>query len=202
MVVNFYITVGYDRIDIYGPGHKQMNSDDLSKLQKLYPKCLKDFITMHSFMQLVVYTLLFSTLIATIFISTQPKFEGIVQKQFFMNNKERQVLSVVSANILSNGESYQIVKILEYGHLWLEVYKRNIINITENTTKYDFISRTPLPYPNDGCVWIQDQCTNLALKNIDQDAQLEILTTSFNHMHGYLHTYKLDPVAGLIAITN
>ena len=102
--------------------------------------------------------------------------------------QQRIILAVANASLDESGESLQILKIKTKDGIYVEVYgqeKQGSLSVQK------LLSAAKLPDKKDGYFTFNNQITNLAIDDIDNDKQKEILVTSFDeNLVAHLNVYK------------
>lgn len=108
---------------------------------------------------------------------------------------ERKILASVETERLNGPFPFKIFKIKEGKSLWLEIYFVHSKDGQENPEQAELHKKLPLQGEFDGHIVIQEQASNLALANIDNDKELEIIAPTYDRsMTPILNIYKYDPI--------
>lgn len=118
--------------------------------------------------------LIILTALAMIFITVAsvPRIRNAV-KDFF-SSSQRQVLSKVQARISGNGPLITVIKVKQGDSLYLETYKRDLDG------QLTPLSRIPLHDSRDGHFILNGNATNLALTDMDNNGDLEIVAPTYD----------------------
>lgn len=106
-----------------------------------------------------------------------------IQNAFF--GEKRQLLATVTGHLGEN----------EYLILKFQTNKGIIVEVQQpENDSYKLIDRIFIPDPYDGYVMMNSQATRLALTDIDDDQQLEIIAPTFDsNLAAHLNALRLDP---------
>ena len=123
--------------------------------------------------------------------SARELFIGLKKKPY------RNVTGVLDGDI-NKSTSIKIVKIKTHEGLFLEVYSKH------NHLSTHLLSRVKLPYSQDGYYHFSKTPSKLALFDINNDGNKEIVSTSFDSsLNGHLSFYSYDTHSqSLIPLTN
>lgn len=107
-------------------------------------------------------------------------------KQFVKGEGERKVLSVLTGDVLRNGNLYKITKISEKEKIYIEIFE-------EKGDSFRFVDKKELSYSHDGFFYFKGHSTNLALGDVNKDGILEILAPSYDiNLTPHLEVYKFN----------
>jgi hypothetical protein len=103
----------------------------------------------------------------------------------------RVILAVAQADLKGAGLPMQILKVKTHEGLFLEVYSNKD---EKSGINQELLASVRLPDKKDGYFTFNGQVTNLAIDDIDNDNQPEILATSFdNDLVAHLNVYRFVP---------
>jgi hypothetical protein len=103
----------------------------------------------------------------------------------------RVILAVASADLKGSGLPLQILKVKTQEGLFLEVYSNKD---EKEGINQELLASIQLPDKKDGYFTFNGQVTNLAIDDIDNDNQPEILATSFDSdLVAHLNVYRYVP---------
>jgi len=134
------------------------------------------------FLILTVLLLCLSTLIA---------FSPKVQKKISdkLNHSDRKVLTVLSANLINNGNDFKILKVQENNEIKVEVFSFN-----NKQKKHSLVDQIILKYKQDGFYKFGKEATNLFTHDLNNDGILEIIAPTFSpKLKPHLNIVTLNP---------
>lgn len=127
-------------------------------------------------------TIALSFAFAAINPDIRKKVTSLVQKN------ERIILAIANAPLDDTKEAFQILKVRTKDGLFIEVYgTENKNGVVSNK----LLASAKLPDKKDGYFTFNGQVTNLAVDNVDNDDNKEILATSFDdNMVAHLNIFR------------
>ncbi len=116
--------------------------------------------------------------------------ESRIRLQAWLDSDKKELLATLSADLLGNGSQFKILKYGTSRGIIVEV-----LAPSENEAgAFQFIDRIFIPDPHDGFFSINTHATRLAIVDVDEDGQPEILAPSFDDkLVAHLNTLRLDP---------
>lgn len=116
--------------------------------------------------------------------------ETRIRLQAWLEPEQKELLATLTADLLGNGSQF---KILKYGTTRGIIVE--VLAPSENEAgAYQFVDRIFIPDPHDGFFSINTHATRLAIVDVDEDGQPEILAPSFDDkLVAHLNTLRLDP---------
>lgn len=114
-----------------------------------------------------------------------PKANQFIKDQF--NLVPRTVLSTARGKLL-NGTPIEVVKVKTSSGLFIEIYNLSKENV------HPLIDRLKLPDIKDGFILMDGNAVNLAIQNIDEDNETEIIAPSFDKdLVAHLNVLEFNP---------
>ncbi len=106
-----------------------------------------------------------------------------------LSEPERRILSSVTADILRDGQLYEVLKISSPRGLFLEIYLRDENNLGHSR----LLDQVRLPDIRDGYFDFRGQAVNLALDDVNGDGQLEIIAPTFDErLSAHLNIFRYN----------
>lgn len=119
-------------------------------------------------------------------VASVPRIRNGVKNYF--SSSQRQVLSKIQARVSGTGPILTVLKIKQGENLFLEVYKRD----TEGNLVP--LSKLLLNESRDGHFILNGNATNLALTDVDQNGDLEIVAPTYDEqLIPRLNIFKFNP---------
>jgi len=133
-------------------------------------------------------TLLVATFVLALIAAVHPETR-IGLRQTLLND-QRVLVSSAQADLTGAGFPITVAKFKSQHSVFLEIYR------SETDGRMTLLEKIELPDARDGYFNFNGQATNLALADIDEDGQFEILAPSFDRdLVGRLNIFKFN--AGL-----
>jgi hypothetical protein len=118
-----------------------------------------------------------------------PSWREKVQSYFALHNQE--ILATADGDLLGDGTSVKVLKFRNAEGIFVEVLKM----LPNGDSK--LIDRITLPDKHDGMFNYQGHVTRLAVADIDNDGQLELLIPTFdNQLVPHLNVFHYNPTLG------
>ncbi|MGE4130658.1 MAG: hypothetical protein AB7F86_03425 [Bdellovibrionales bacterium] len=130
-------------------------------------------------------------LVAAIFLAgvLTPSVRQAVQDR--LAGQEREILATAEGNVLNDSSNAKVIKVRDAEGLWVEVLK-----LDENGQS-SMVDRVLLPDRHDGLFNFHGHVTRLAIADIDQDGQFELLAPSFDQqLVPHLNIFRYNAALG------
>lgn len=120
-------------------------------------------------------------------IAFSPKIQKKISDRFI--NTDREVLTVLSANLINNGKDFKILKVRENNQLKIEVF-----TFDDNKKKHSLVDKIILKYKQDGFYKFGTEATNLFTHDLNNDGILEIVAPTYSpKLKPHLNIVSLNP---------
>ncbi|MGZ3770643.1 MAG: hypothetical protein ACXVCP_13615 [Bdellovibrio sp.] len=136
---------------------------DLKLMTSGEPTFKKNELSLMAVLALVAMTLITMAVVP----SFRTNFKGLIA------NKDRKVLAKAYGLINREGPEATVLKILSNGSLSLEIYENN-------PDAPNLLTKIPLEESRDGFFLLQGNATNLAITDIDNDGQIEVVAPTYD----------------------
>ena len=103
---------------------------------------------------------------------------------------ERKVLSIANGNLLNNGEFVKVIKYQTLEGIVVEVLS------SDESGSRSVIDRIPIKGEYDGFFDFYGQASQLAIVDVDEDGQLELVAPTFDkQLVAHLNVFKYNPAS-------
>ncbi len=122
-------------------------------------------------------------------IAFSPKVQKKISDRF--TETDRKVLTVLSANLINNGNDFKILKVRENNQLKIEVF-----TFDNKKKKHSLVDQVVLKYKQDGFYKFGTEATNLFTHDLNNDGILEIIAPTFSpKLKPHLNIVSLNPTS-------
>lgn len=122
--------------------------------------------------ELLLMTTLAILAMALITIAVVPQLRLMVKNKLFGFNRE--IIAKVEGDITPTGPHVTVLKIKTHSSLFLEIFTPN------EDKELTLLTKIPLYETRDGHFFIKGNATNLALTDVDNDGQLDIVAPTYD----------------------
>jgi len=122
-------------------------------------------------------------------IALSPNVQKKIADRFITTDRE--VLTVLSANLINDGKDFKILKVRENNQLKIEVF-----TFDDQKKKHSLVDYVVLKYKQDGFYKFGKEATNLFTHDLNNDGILEIIAPTYSpKLKPQLNIVSLNPTS-------